>query len=284
MADLMFRDVFSGLFVVLALVALGLFRSRRFLTWYGRSFARRNLAWVDAPLVGEFDAQLERSLRVAAMGFLILSPVVWWLSGRYQPPGAFPEPVAFLGLMLVVQALLMGLPFLCPVRSGVARTGFFRGRAVELRDYLPPVERRAASIAGVISLALSVAMIVEWLLDRGPVGIGVFGPGVLLCLALAVCIGVVDLMAAALVRKPVFAVDAAHLPRAHAPVPDLSGEPVREARLQVVSPATVAGPAAGPGVATRRRTDGQLRQYRVRNDGQFARLARDSLWFPRRVV
>jgi len=209
-ADLVFRDVFSGLFVVLALVALGLSRSRRFLTWYGRWFARNNLAWVDATLVGEFDAQLRRGLRFAATGFFALGPVVWWLVGRDQPPGAFPEPIAFLALMLVVQAPVMGLPFLYPVRSNVARTGFSRGRAVELRDYLPPVERRAALIAGFCSLALAGVMFVKWLFVRGPVGTGGFDPGVLLCLG-AVCIGLAELMASSLVRKPMPAVDAAHL-------------------------------------------------------------------------
>jgi hypothetical protein len=210
-ADLVFRDLFSGLFVVLGLVALGLSRSKRFLAWHGRSFARNNLAWVDGSLVGEFDAQVKRSLRLAGVGCLVLSPVAWWLADFDQPPGDVQAPVAFLSLMLVVESLILGLPFLYPRRPSAVRAAYSRGREVVLGDYVPPVERRIALLAAAASLALAGAMIVEWLVKRGPVALGVFGPGVLVCLGLAGCICVADRMATALVRKPMLAVDAAHL-------------------------------------------------------------------------
>jgi len=234
--DLVFNLLCAGALLAFAVVNFGLSRSGRFRRWSGKSFAKRNLAWVDQPLAAELDEALARRFRY--LGWWIVAMAVVWFGLTTFGPGDSPWLMVWVGVVMLGVPLTAALAcYWRPQRLGPDAPTAVR-RDLEVADYVPRYERVLAWVMGIGSLVAALVTVVIEIVNGGPHAWLSILPG----LGLAAEVGVVELVARRVVAVPQRAVDAAHLYWQDA----LRSESLRYAYTQLLVPAMLVWMFAAP--------------------------------------
>jgi hypothetical protein len=151
------RLVFAGLLMGGGVANVGLSFSRKWLASRGRAFAKRNLAWIGASLVHEFDALTRRRARgIGVISLIVAAGVATIPLPAHDDDTELSFLVASVAVAFFAMVALHLWLLVASAPAGEPRLRVARTRAVSLNDYVWPWSRASFLALSVVALAVAL--------------------------------------------------------------------------------------------------------------------------------